>query len=184
MPKARPLRPWTTVSRREVFAAPPWITVHADRVRLPDGRVVDPYYRVDHPPHVVVFARTRTGRVVMERQYRHGVGRVCYVLPAGHIDRGERPLACARRELREETGYTARRWRSVGAFDLSGNRGGGKAHLFAAEGARKVAEPDSDDLEETEIVLLSLDEVVDLVRRGEVPVLGSAAAIALALLPP
>ncbi len=65
---------------------------------------------VRHGPSAVILA-ARGGAVLMVRQYRHAAGRALWELPAGTLEAGETSLACARRELREETGYRARRWR-------------------------------------------------------------------------
>ena len=84
-----------------------------DTVRLPDGSVATREY-VLHPGAVVVIPLLDDGRLVLERQYRHPLGRVMIEFPAGKIDPGEDHLACARRELLEETGHTAREWAHAG----------------------------------------------------------------------
>ncbi|MGA2052319.1 MAG: NUDIX hydrolase [Opitutales bacterium] len=180
MPDDR-LLPWEVVESREVYAAPPWVTVSVQKVRLPDGRVVPDFHQLGLPEYTVVFAQTPEDRVVVMRQFRQGVGRVSLLLPAGHVEKGEEPLACAQRELLEESGFTATDWQSLGSFVPNANYGGGRAHLFKCRNARKVAEPDSDDLEATEILLLSPEELREAHRRGDIAVLGIAATIALAL---
>ena len=82
---APPLRAWETIESREVLSALPWLKVSVERVLLPDGRVVDDFYRVYMPDSVIVFARTPDGRVVVERAYRHGIGKVSLVLPTGGL---------------------------------------------------------------------------------------------------
>ena len=174
-------RNWETLSRREVADGRPWLRLWAEAVQLPDGRVVADYFTIEMPDYVVVVALTADGRVVVERNYKHGPRRVCLNLPAGYVEPGEDPLAAARRELLEETGYVAQEWLALGGFTNDGNRGCGMGHLFLARQARKVAEPDAGDLEEMEIDLVSLDEVIEAVRRGDVAVLSVAAAIGLAV---
>lgn len=93
---------------------------------------------------------------------------------------GEEPLAAAQRELLEETGYVSESWTPLGTFTNDGNRGAGTAHLFRARDARQSAMPGSDDLEETETMLLSMSDLQQALRDGDVPVISVAATIALA----
>ena len=84
-----------------------------DTVRLPNGSQATREYIV-HPGAVVMIPMLDDGRLVLERQYRYPMGKVMIEFPAGKLDHGEDPLACARRELLEETGYTAREWARAG----------------------------------------------------------------------
>ena len=182
MTRARPRhRPWKVLSSREVYASPPWIRVDAQRVRLPDGRIVDPFHRVHLLDYALVVASTPDGRIAMLRQYRHGTGRVGLHVPGGFLNAGESPLQAAKRELMEETGCVATGWRSLGRHVCNANLGCGRAHLFAARGARSVAAPDPGDLEEQELVWLTRAEAAAALARGAVDSLASAAALALAM---
>jgi len=86
-----------------------------DTVRLPDGSEATREY-VRHPGAVVVIAQLEDGHLVLERQFRYPVQSVMIEFPAGKLDAGEDPLACAKRELLEETGYTARHWARAGVM--------------------------------------------------------------------
>ncbi|HEY1231437.1 MAG TPA: NUDIX hydrolase [Ramlibacter sp.] len=91
--------------------------LHAVReeVALPDGGRATREF-ILHPGAVMVIPLLDDGRVVLERQWRHPLGRVMVEFPAGKLDAGEDRLACARRELQEETGYTAREWAHAGVL--------------------------------------------------------------------
>ena len=89
------------------------LDVRRDEVRLPDGTAASREYVV-HPGAVMVVALLDDGRLVVERQWRYALGRAMLEFPAGKIDAGESPFACAVRELAEETGYRAREWARAG----------------------------------------------------------------------
>jgi ADP-ribose pyrophosphatase len=86
-----------------------------DTVRLPDGSEATREY-VIHPGAVMVIAELPDGQWVLERQYRYPVQSVMVEFPAGKLDAGEASLDCARRELLEETGYTAKQWARAGVL--------------------------------------------------------------------
>ena len=90
-----------------------FLEVRRDDVRLPDGSRATREYVV-HPGAVAIVPLLDDGRLVLERQFRYPVGKVLLEIPAGKIDPGEDTLACARRELLEETGYHAREWARAG----------------------------------------------------------------------
>lgn len=92
-----------------------FLDVRRDRVRLPDGREAGREY-IAHPGAVMIVPLLDNGRLLLERQFRHPMGRVMLEFPAGKLDPGESPLACAQRELREETGYSAREWAHAGVL--------------------------------------------------------------------
>ncbi|WBY01481.1 NUDIX hydrolase [Ramlibacter tataouinensis] len=101
-----------TIARDELLRGD-FLHVVRDRVVLPGGVHATREF-VIHPGAVMVVPLLDDGRVVLERQYRHPIGRVMVEFPAGKLDPGEDHLACARRELQEETGYTAREWAFAG----------------------------------------------------------------------
>lgn len=92
-----------------------FLEVCRDIVSLPDGKHTSREY-VIHPGAVMIVALLDDGRVVLERQYRYPVHAVMIEFPAGKLDAGEASLACAQRELLEETGYTAREWARAGVL--------------------------------------------------------------------
>lgn len=102
----------TTLARADLLKGH-FLHVVRDTVRLPSGHEATREH-VLHPGAVMVVGLLDDGRVVLERQFRHPMQAVMIEFPAGKLDPGETSLACAQRELREETGYRAREWAFAG----------------------------------------------------------------------
>lgn len=177
---AEPVGEWETVRRRQVADLSPWLRVWSEEVRLPDGRVIEDFARIEMRDYTVVVAVTLEGDAVTLRAYKHGPRRVSTILPAGYLEDGEEPVVGAQRELLEETGYVADHWTPLGRFTVDGNRDCGQAHLFLAQEATFVRTPEAGDLEEMRTELVPFGQLVDATRRGDVELVGSAAAIGLA----
>ncbi len=173
---------WQVVEEREVFAYEPWMRIFMQDLRLPSGKIVHNFGRIQLSDFIVVFAQTKGGKIIVERQYKQGVGFVSLMFPAGIIEPGEEALEAAQRELLEETGYQSGHWQSMGSYVSNGNYGCGTAHFFLATGAEKVTEADSGDLEDMEILFLTEDEVLEALADGRVTTVGAATVIGLAKL--
>ena len=171
---------WRIRRRHLVLQADPWLRVWSEDLTLPDGREVTEFFNVEMPDYVVVVAVTADGQIVAERGYKHGPRRVCVSLPAGFVEPGEVPEEAARRELLEETGFSAGTWETLGSFINDGNHGCGTGHLYLARDARKVTDPDSGDLETVTIDLMSLDDLLEATYSGDVGDIPNAAVIGLA----
>jgi ADP-ribose pyrophosphatase len=108
----------TRISSQELFKGD-FLHAFRDTVRLPDGASATREY-VIHPGAVMIVPLLHDAqgeiRVVLERQFRYPMGRVMIEFPAGKLDAGEDILACARRELMEETGYRAQQWARAGVL--------------------------------------------------------------------
>ena len=176
------MKPWTTRSRRTLLDLSPWLSVEGRVVELPDGRVIEDWPWVESREFANVVAVTEEGLFLLFRQTKYAVEGTTLGPVGGYLDPGEDPLDAARRELLEETGYEATEWTSLGRYVVDGNRGCGVGHLYLARGARKVAEPNADDLEDQELLLLTRQAVEDALVAGGLDVLSWAAALALALL--
>lgn len=143
-----------------------FLKARSDTVRLPDGRTASREYII-HPGAVVVIPMLDDGRVLVERQFRYPVGRVMTEFPAGKLDPGEDPLACAQRELLEETGYTAREWASAGALHLAIAYSTEIIHIFFARGL-KAGNQQLDADEFLEVTSMPVPELLEACRSGAV----------------
>ncbi len=161
-PKAR------IISSRTVYRGPVfWVTT--DNVVEPGGirarRDV-----IHHSGSVVVLAvdeSRATPRVLLERQYRHAANDFLWELPAGRIDPGEQALAGAKRELLEETGYTAAYWRRIFHFYASPGFVAETMSVYLATGLHAgKAQPEADEL--IQIRLISLAGAVRMVMKGTI----------------
>jgi ADP-ribose pyrophosphatase len=175
------VQPWKRRGTDLVLSASPWVEVYREQVELPSGRVIDDFYRVVLPDFAAVVAVTAQQRLVMVCGYKHGIGRVVQSVPAGLVDQGESPLDAARRELLEETGYSAPTWHSLGSFIVDGNRQCGTMHVFVAQDALWTQPVRQDEAEELQVELVPPASVVAALRNGDIPHLATAAAIGLAV---
>src|SRR5471032_908293 len=98
------LRHWT-VRSSSYRIDEPFLRVRSDTVELPDGTIIEGYFVRESRGFAIVAALTPERRIVLVRQYKHGIGQVVLEMPGGMIDAGEAPETCAIRELAEETGY-------------------------------------------------------------------------------
>jgi len=115
----------------------------SDQARLPSGMVVTRDI-VDHPGAVAVVA-VDDSEIVMVRQYRYAACRELLEIPAGTLEPGEDPDACAVRELREETGYAARTWQRLLSCYMAPGYSSEVIHLYAAEGLEALGSSPEED---------------------------------------
>jgi ADP-ribose pyrophosphatase len=141
------------------------IQVSTERLRYPDGREYDNDY-VRHPGAAAVVAVDGAARVCVVRQYRHGVHDFLWEIPAGKLDPGEPPEVCAVRELKEETGVSAKRWTSLGVYIPAPAIFTEQIHLYLARDLDVgAASPDAD--EELDLKWLPLDQAIGHVLTGD-----------------
>jgi len=152
------------------------INVRVDTVETAGGTSMREV--VEHRGAVLLIALDDYENVFMVRQYRHPVGHVLLELPAGTIDEGEQPEACAVRELREETGFRPRSLESLGGFFLSPGYSNEYIHLFLATGVEE-APLETGDEEDLRALRVPFDEALRLIDSGEIRDAKSIAALLL-----
>lgn len=155
----------TPLSRTELLRGH-FLHVVRDTVRLPSGRDATREY-VLHPGAVMVIGLLDDGQVVMERQFRHPMQTIMVEFPAGKRDAGESSLACARRELREETGYRAREWAFAGRLAPTIAYSDEVIDIWFARGLT-LGERHLDDGEFLDVFTAEPDQLTRWCRSGEV----------------
>ena len=122
---------------------------------------------VRHPGAVAILAIDENDHLYLIKQWRRAIGKMILELPAGCLEAGEEPLECAKRELQEETGYRAEKWRSLGGFYSAPGFCDEYLHLFLATDLSESALP-QDENEGIDLVKIPLKEALTLVERQEI----------------
>lgn len=144
------------------------VKLRVERVALPNGEHVE-LELIRHRGASAVAAVDADGRVVLIRQYRYAAGGYIWELPAGILnDANEAPAACAERELREETGLSAREWRPLGSIMTTPGFTDERIHLFLARGLQEGAHTRDHDEVIAEVRTIPLADALAMIRRGEI----------------
>ncbi|MDO6730439.1 NUDIX hydrolase [Marinovum sp. 2_MG-2023] len=150
---------WKTIKQDFVFEALPYLRVACETVELPNGQQINDFYQVHLRPFVSVVPVTKDGRIMILEQYKHGPRRVSITFPGGFVDEGEEAEEAGRRELIEETGYSAGKFIPLGQYVDNGNQRGCFGSYFLALDCEKVTEADSGDLEDMEVSFATPEEL-------------------------
>nr|WP_066635522.1 NUDIX hydrolase [Desulfolucanica intricata] len=142
------------------------LNLRLDTVTLPNGNT-GAREIVEHSGAVAIVAITDDQKVVLVKQYRHPVGEVLLELPAGKLESGENPLQCARRELKEETGWEAAEWIELTTFYTSPGFSNEKMYLYLAKNLSYTGQKLDED-EFVQVILMTLDDAVQRVLSGEI----------------
>lgn len=151
---------------RELVFQGRMLKVHRDTVRLPDGNTATREH-IYHPGAVAILPVLDSGDIVMERQYRYPLGRDFIELPAGKMEPGEAPLATAKRELREETGYSATHWEFMASIHVAIAYSNERIDLYLARGLT-LGETGLDDEEFLEILTVPPEQAFQWLREGRI----------------
>src|SRR5215204_1232706 len=158
---------WKVLESEYLFNEP-WLTVKKEKCELPNGRLMPAYYILEYPGWVSGFALTKDGKVVMVKQYRHGLGLISTELPGGVIDKGETPEVAIARELKEETGYVFESFEFLGKICANPATTNNYMYMFVARGGEKVADQSLDDTEDVEVVIYTIEEVKHMLRDHQI----------------
>jgi ADP-ribose pyrophosphatase len=159
---------WKTLSSTYLFTDR-WFKVRKDVCETPDGKIVDPYYVYEFPTWVGALPVTEDGKVILVRQYRHALGEVCLEIPGGCVDDTDKDWQEAiAREVLEETGYAFSSYEYLGRISANPSTNTNLLHMYLAKGGKKVSAQRLDENEEIEVVLLTLDELKQMLRENKI----------------
>lgn len=144
------------------------IDLKVEEVELPNGKTSKREI-VKHPGAVAVLAVTDDKKIVLVEQFRKPLERTIFEIPAGKIDKGEKPEATAVRELEEETGYTCSKVEPIISFYTSPGFADEIVHLFLAKGLKKMKEsPALDEDEFVDVLEVTLDEAQQFIQEQKI----------------
>jgi 8-oxo-dGTP pyrophosphatase MutT (NUDIX family) len=171
---------WRINSSR-VLISDKWLRVRADACESSEGAKFDPYYVIESPDFVVMFATTTDNHLVLVRQYRHAASAVTLELPAGRLDHAEDPIAAAQRELLEETGYAGGSATVLRSLSPNAPRYANRMHVVLIENVELVAAPKDDIFERIHTVLLPMERASELLADASFLDAAMIGALALGL---
>jgi ADP-ribose pyrophosphatase len=163
------------INRKEVLHHGRVFDVTIENVTLPNGASTDMTI-IRHPGAAAIVPLTADLQVLMLKQYRHAIGRDWWEIPAGTFNHREDPMACAQRELAEETGYKASIWDPLGSISPVPGYSDERIHLFLARDLSRTRQQlDFDEI--IEVHALALDQVLAMIMNGQVEDAKTIAAI-------
>lgn len=158
---------WKVLESTYLFKQP-WLTVRKDTCETPGGKIIPSFYVNEYPDWANAFCLTKDGKVVMVKQYRHGIGEEGIELPGGVVEKSESIEEGVKRELLEETGYRFEKVEYLGKISANPSTTNNLMHMYLATGGEIVAEQNLDEEEEVEVLYMTIDEVKQLVREHKI----------------
>ena len=174
---------WQVLAMTPVLTTP-YLKIHSERVKLPNGVILPDYYIIDNRGWVGIVPVTADGLFLINRQYKHGIGEYVLEFPAGGIDDGEDdPLVAANRELMEESGYSAEPDKVELLAEMIANPTSAVTRIwwYLARDVLKTGEQKLDPAEEIENSLVTPAELLRLIHTGQFSVQGQVAAAYMAM---
>lgn len=149
---------WKRLKRKQVYQSR-FLNIYEDQVQLPNGRVIDDYTVVQKPDIVMIIATDKNNKLLVQDEYRYAAGKYFLQTPGGYKEKGEDPLATAKRELLEETGYTTDDFKLLGIMNDFPGKDMHDVYVVRAKNVVKVSSTHRDDMEQINLKLLSLETV-------------------------
>ncbi|MEQ9265526.1 MAG: NUDIX hydrolase [Balneolaceae bacterium] len=175
------IEPWKTTDERVEYTTNIFKVLKRDMEIVSEGHKAT-FSVLEAPDWINVIALTPENEIVLVEQYRYGIEEPTLELPGGVCDPGEDALTTSKRELLEETGYTANEWISLGKVSSNPAIQTNYTHTYLAKGCTKTDEQKLDGNERINVHVMPIIEFLDLVGRGEIDHSLVVAAVAKFLL--
>jgi 8-oxo-dGTP pyrophosphatase MutT (NUDIX family) len=158
-----------------------WFRVRKDKVKLPNGKVLDDFYIWENPDVALVVPVTEDNKLILVKQYKHGSGEIMIEFPAGYVDDNEKNIETAKRELEEETGFVAKKIELLKKIIHHPTKETGNSYIYLARVGNEKVRQRFDENEEIEVLEVSIREVLDMIHDGTIWATGTVLAAYLAL---
>jgi len=160
------LKKWKKMSSRIVYNNR-YFTIFHDKVKLPDGRLYNYYLNHKKGRAVTILPIDKKRRILLAKEFRYPIGKVIYNSVGGGVRKNETPLHAAKRELKEETGYTASQFIFLGNFYSNPGRAGTIFYAYLARGL-KDGKSEPEHAEFLELEFLSPSKVAEMIKKGKI----------------
>jgi ADP-ribose pyrophosphatase len=155
-----------TINTRTTLHKGRVVELVSENITLENGVTTDMEF-VHHPGATAIVPMLTAAKVILIRQYRHALGDYIWEIPAGTLDPEESAMACAQRELVEETGYAAQSWHQLGEITPVPGYSDERICIYLAQNMAQTSQNlDEDELVEVHIV--DFDEAIDMIHRGKI----------------
>jgi 8-oxo-dGTP pyrophosphatase MutT (NUDIX family) len=155
---------WKLISSKQLFKDK-WVDLRSETWEKPNGSIIEPFYKYGFPDYATALAITKEGKVILEKVFRQGIGANCIELPGGCIDPTDANFSAGiARELLEETGYRFEQIEYLGKISPNPTTNTNFMHMFIATGGEFDREQALDIDEEIEVILVSMDELIELIQ--------------------
>ena len=145
-----------------------WIKIRQDRCRTKNDLIIDPYYVLEYPDWVHLICIDTNSKILVTKQYRHGNKSINYEIPCGVVDKNDAaPLAAAKRELKEETGFVSDNFEKIITYSPNPSNHSNALHCFIVKDLKQTDDCDCDESEEIEFEFLSFQEIMNLINDGK-----------------
>lgn len=149
---------WKLISRNIVYDGSPYLKIFIDVIKLPNGKIINNYHRIEISNAVILLIENNE-KILVYKEYRHGINDVSLTFPAGGIEDNETAIDAAKRELLEETGYDAKNFNLINNYIVSGSYRFSELSYISVTGIKKIADPVAEDMENPEKIWMNRQQV-------------------------